>query len=172
MSNNNQLLYLKELTEQLTVRDEELWERDKLVKLVFDNSPTSIVIWAINNDLVFTLSAGQGLKKLGLKTNQNVGISLFEYFETDDETFEPIAAHIKALQGEEVTYDFKFLNYVWHNHCAPIKNDLGIIVGVTGCAFDITCYVEQKKKIEKLEKIIKCKETCSNDKYEAIKKLV
>ena len=32
MSNNNgQLSYLRELTEQLTTRDEELWERDKLV---------------------------------------------------------------------------------------------------------------------------------------------
>jgi PAS domain-containing protein len=173
MSNNNgQLTYLRELTEQLTTRDAELWERDKLVKLVFDNSPASIVMWAVDTELIFTLSAGQGLKKLGLKANESVGISLFEYFETADENFQPIAAHIKALKGTPNTYDFEFMDCVWHTHCTPLLNDLGIITGVTGCAFDITCYIEQAKKIKKLESIIECKETCSTDKYEAIKKLV
>ena len=46
------------------------------------------------------------------------------------------------------------------------------VIGVAGCAFDITEYVEQQKKIEELEKIIKDRETCSQDKMELIRKLV
>ena len=61
---------------------------------------------------------------------------------------------------------------VWHTHCTPIYNNKNKVVGVAGCAFDITQYIDQQKKIEELEKIIKDRETCSQDKMELIRKLV
>ena len=82
MPGSHELSYLKELTESLIKRDSELWERDRLIKLVFENCPADLVIWAVDTDMTFTLSAGPGLKRLGKTDNEVVGQSLFEYFET------------------------------------------------------------------------------------------
>lgn len=166
------LSYLRELTDNLNDRDEDLKKRDELVKLVFDNCPAGLVIWAVDKNLIFTLSEGRGLKNLGLKEGHSIGKSLYEYFDTVDDNYEPIKYHIKALEGKEVTYDYEHLNRIWHTHCTPILNEEKKVIGVAGCAFDITEYVKQQKKIEELEKIIKDNETCSQDKMKLIKKLV
>tara|TARA_Y100001937_G_scaffold121088_1_gene179363 strand:+ start:1515 stop:2036 length:522 start_codon:yes stop_codon:yes gene_type:complete len=166
------LSYLRALTDNLNDRDEELKKRDELVQLVFDNCPAGLVIWAVDKNLIFTLSEGRGLKNLGIKEGQSIGKSLYEYFDTVDDNFEPIKHHIKAFEGTPVRYDYEHLGRVWHTHCTPVFNKKNKVIGVTGCAFDITEYVEQQKKIEKLEKIIKDRETCSQDKMELIRKLV
>ena len=61
------LSYLKQLTDTLNDRDAEMKKRDELVKLVFDNCPAGLVIWAVDKNLIFTLSGGRGLKNLGIK---------------------------------------------------------------------------------------------------------
>ena len=73
---NGQLSYLRELAEKLSQRDKKLWERDKLVKLVFDNCPTDLVIYALDADLIFTLSTGKGLEHLGVEEGEVLGMSL------------------------------------------------------------------------------------------------
>ena len=166
------LSYLKQLTDTLNDRDAEMKKRDELVKLVFNNCPAGLVIWAVDKNLIFTLSGGRGLKNLGIKEGQSIGKSLYEYFDTVDDTFEPIQHHIKALEGSPVKYDYEHLGRVWHTHCTPIYNNKNKVVGVAGCAFDITQYMDQQKKIEELEKIIKDRETCSQDKMKLIRKLV
>ena len=169
---NGQLSYLRELAEKLSQRDKKLWERDKLVKLVFDNCPTDLVIYALDADLIFTLSTGKGLERLGVEEGEVIGLSLYEYFKTDDNNFTPIKYHLLALSGETHTYDFEWEGRMWHTHCAPIVDAAGTITGATGCGFDITCYIEQEKKIIELEKILKCNKTCSEDKVEKIKEIV
>jgi len=146
------LSYLKELTAKLTMRDRELWERDRLVKLVFENCPAALVIWAVDTKLVFTLSAGAGLKHLGVEANTSVGMSLYEYFDTKDKKHVPIKMHLEALKGKSVNYDYEFADRTWHTHVAPLIDEKGKITGVTGCAFDITSYITQSAKIKKLEK--------------------
>lgn len=169
---NGELSYLRELVDKLSQRDKKLWERDKLVKLVFDNCPTNLVIYALNVDLIFTLSTGKGLELLGVEEGEVLGLSLYEYFKTDDNNCPPIKYHLLALKGETHTYDFEWEGRIWHTHCAPIIDKQGNITGATGCGFDITCYVEQENKIKELEKILKCKKTCSEDKMEKIKEIV
>jgi PAS domain-containing protein len=169
---NGQLSYLKELAEKLSQRDKKLWERDKLVKLVFDNCPTDLIIYAIDAELIFTLSTGKGLEHLGVEEGEVIGMSLYEYFKTKDKKYPPIKYHLLALQGKASTYDFEWEGRMWHTHCAPIIDKLGNVTGATGCGFDITCYIEQQKKIKELEKILKCKKTCSEDKVEKIKEIV
>ena len=103
------LNYLKTLTESLNDRDEQLKKKDKFVQLVFDNCPAGLVIWAVDKNLVFTISEGKGLKNLGLKEGHSIGKSLYEYFDTVDDNFEPIKHHVKALNGESVKYDYEHL---------------------------------------------------------------
>jgi len=170
--NEGKLNYLKTLTESLNDRDEKLKKKDKFVQLVFDNCPAGLVIWAVDKNLVFTISEGKGLKNLGFRNDENIGKSLYEYFDTVDDDFGPIKRHIEALNGESVKYDYEHLGRVWHTHCTPLFDEDNSVIGVAGCAFDITKYVEQQKKIEELEKIIADSETCSKDKMKLIRKLV
>lgn len=171
-TNECNLTYLKELTNSLVDRDIELKKHNELIKLVFDNCPSSLIIWAVDKNLVFTLSEGRGLKNLGFKSGENIGKSLYEYFDTVDDEFMPIKYHIKALEGMDVKFDYEHNGRIWHTHCTPILSKENKIIGVIGCAFDITKYVDQQNKILELEKIIKDSETRSKDKMKLLEKLI
>lgn len=69
--------------------------------------------------------------------NQTVGKTLFEYFNTSDPNFLPIANHLRALKGECVEYKFQWANRIFINRLEPVyeNND---IIGIVGFAYDIT----------------------------------
>ncbi|MGB9665006.1 MAG: PAS domain-containing protein, partial [Ignavibacteria bacterium] len=109
---------------------------NELIHLILRKIP--IVFWTVDKNLKYTSSFGGGLKDLGLKENQVVGQSLFEYFQTDDENFLPIDAHLKALQGEKCEYIFRFGKLTFKSYVEPIYNEQNEIVGVIGFAINIT----------------------------------
>jgi PAS domain S-box-containing protein len=122
-----------------------LHERDERVRLLVEQIPA--ILWTTDRDLCFTSSAGEGLKALGLEPNQVVGMSLFEYFQTDDPDFMPIAMHRRVIEGEPVTYQTSWDGHVFESHAEPLRNDQGAIIGCLGIALDIT---ERKEAEEKL----------------------
>lgn len=111
------------------------------------------VFWTVNKDLVFTSSFGSGLKFLKLKPGEVVGKSLFEYFNTQDTNFLPIASHIKALQGELVEHKFSWQNRNFKIFLTPLIDNSKEIIGVVGFAIDTTdedlIYEELKSSEEK-----------------------
>jgi PAS domain S-box-containing protein len=96
------------------------------------------VLWTTDTELRFTSAAGAGLEHLGLRTNELAGKTLFEYFQTKDQEFSPIAAHKKALRGESVTYELEWQRRVFESHVQPLKGSEGELIGVIGVALDIT----------------------------------
>ena len=62
------------------------------------------VIWTTDRALRFTSAQGGALKASGSLGEGFVGMSLFEFFHTEDPDFPPIAAHLRALDGESATY--------------------------------------------------------------------
>jgi PAS domain S-box-containing protein len=104
--------------------------------VMIDNMPA--VLWTTNRALCFTSSVGAGLKAIGLRTNETVGKSLFEYFRTEDPNFTPIAAHRQALKGESITYEMEWQKRIFESHVQPLRSSEGEIVGVVGVALDIT----------------------------------
>lgn len=116
-----------------------------------------IVFWTVDKNLIFTSSFGGGLKNLGLEENQVVGKSLFEYFQTDNKNYLPIAAHLEALKGEKCEFIFHFKNLTFKSYVEPIFNDQSEIIGALGFAINIT---EQEKTYENLK--------VSEEKYRAL----
>ena len=57
-----------------------------------------VIVWTTDRELTFTSSEGGALVVLGLAPGQAVGRTLFEYFDTQDVTFRPIAEHVRALR--------------------------------------------------------------------------
>jgi len=126
----------------------------KYFELILEQVP--VIYWTVDKDLIFTSSFGGGLKNLGLSKNQVVGKSLFEYFQTSDKNFEPIAKHIQALNGSNVSYDFKWNERIYRTYLQPLFEN-NEIIGVIGFALDIT---EEESILNELK--------ASEEKYRAL----
>lgn len=116
--------------------EHSLRQRIEWFEMLTDQSP--IVLWTTDRKLRFTSSGGSGLKLIGVKPNQSAGISLFEYFQTQDHEYEPIKRHLQALQGQEVEYEIAWADHVYQSRLRPFRDATGAVIGVIGAAFDIT----------------------------------
>lgn len=135
---------MKEAPEQA---DEALREREADLRLLVEQMPA--VLWSTDRDLRFTSSRGGGLSALGLRPNQVLGLDVYEYFQTRDREFPPIAAHLRALSGESVSYEFEWKGRTFGTRVEPLRDSEGTIHGVIGLAFDIT---DRKRGQEELER--------------------
>jgi len=115
---------------------EELRKSEAHLRVMVEQMPA--VLWTTDTELRFTSSVGAGLVGLGLRPNQAVGLTLHEYFGTDDDEFPPIAAHRRALTGEMGTYEFQWADRVFHSHIEPLHDAEGCVVGTIGVALDVT----------------------------------
>ncbi|MFI5308228.1 MAG: ATP-binding protein [Polyangiales bacterium] len=96
------------------------------------------IVWSVDRELRFTSSRGGGLSGLGLHAGQGLGRSLYEYFGTQDASFGPIAAHLRALAGEGVSYEAPWSGRWFETRTAPLCDETGAIVGALGMAIDVT----------------------------------
>lgn len=116
--------------------EHSLRQRIEWFGLMTEQSP--VVLWTTDRKLRFTSSAGSGLKMIGARPNQSVGVSLFEYFQTQDHEYEPIKRHLEALQGQETEYELSLHDRVYKSRLRPFRDTTGTVIGVIGAAFDIT----------------------------------
>ena len=140
------------ITRDITERkrtEEALRERDTRLRIMVEQIPA--VMWTTDSKLRFTSSVGAGLKGLGLKPNQVVGMSVYEFFETEDPDFLPIAMHRRALTGESVTYKSNWGGSVFESHTEPLRDEAGGIIGCIGIALDITDRLRAGEYLRKSE---------------------
>ena len=118
---------------QIREQQSKLEQKHVLLNTVVAQSP--IIIWAIDNDGVFTLSEGKGLSELNLKPGQVVGKSVFDIYNDNQEI---TRACQQALQGVTVNSITHAAGRVYHATYNPIMDKNGIVTGVIGVANDIT----------------------------------
>ncbi|MGH2405744.1 MAG: hypothetical protein ACRDGN_14975, partial [bacterium] len=97
----------REVDRQLSDRqrvEDVLRERETRLRLAVEGAPA--ILWSTDIALRFTSSLGAGLQAQGLQPNQVVGLTLGDYFQSDDPDFAPIAAHGRALRGESASYQY------------------------------------------------------------------
>jgi PAS domain S-box-containing protein len=116
--------------------EEAVRGRDEAIQMLVDQMPA--ILWAVDRDLRFTSSVGAGLAALGLEPGQVVGMSLQEFFGTDDPGFGAIAAHRLALGGERTAYEQNWQGRRFETHVMPLRSRDGGIVGALGVALDVT----------------------------------
>lgn len=88
-----------------------------------------IIVWTTDSELCFTSSTGAGLSAVGMGPNQMVGVTLFDFFETDDPRFPAIAAHLRALTGESVAFEMRLAGRLFHCRVAPLEDAEGEQIG-------------------------------------------
>jgi signal transduction histidine kinase len=94
--------------------------------------------YTIDNNFVFTSSAGAGLAPLNLAPGQIVGQNLLELWGTREPTYEPLVCHLKALAGLPSVYQDVCLGRSLEYRLGPLEDAAGNIVGAIGVGVDVT----------------------------------
>lgn len=112
-------------------------EQDNRLRLMAEQLPA--IIWTVDRNLVFTSTQGRALDELGSAAGRSTGLSLMEYFGTDDRAFPPIAAHIRAIHGSQENYEVEWRGRNFEIHVEPLHaSGGGAIVGAIGVALDVS----------------------------------
>lgn len=124
---------------------------DAVLETILEHAP--IVLFAIDNDGIFTLSTGKGLERLGLEPGQAVGQSVYDLYKD-----EPSAIHTieRALAGE-TTFEIVQLTagQRYEVHFKPVESE-DHSTGVVGVALDTTearRREDEQIRISKLESL-------------------
>jgi PAS domain S-box-containing protein len=105
----------------------------KRLGYVLDSAP--IIVFAVDEDGIFTLSEGRGLAGLGLKPGEVVGLSAFDVYKDNPDIISSIR---RSLAGEDVTAPIDVIDLSYEVHYSPIRDDRGNIAGVFGVAVDVS----------------------------------
>ncbi len=95
-------------------------------------------LWSTDAHLSVTFSQGAGLNLIGVSANEQVGLTLYEILKTRDPSVPPLAAHLRALQGELVRYETDWRGRSFETRVEPLRAADGRITGTVGIAIDIT----------------------------------
>jgi len=123
--------------------EEAWWESQTRLKTVINNVP--LILFATNEEGIFTLSEGKGLALLGTLPGQLVGHSIFEVYKDLPEVRLDFR---RALAGEAFSTIIENNNLAFEVWSSPLHDNNGVVNGVIGVATDIT---ERKRAEENLE---------------------
>lgn len=123
---------------------------ERLLRVVLER--IAAVLWSTDTELRFTFSSGAGLAALNLQPDQVTGMTLWEYFHTNDADFFPIVAHRRALQGESVSYEHDWAGRVYQSRVSPLRNRQQEIIGCVGVAQDITERKQAEKRLQESQR--------------------
>src|SRR5450759_2082402 len=107
-------------------------------RLSFMLESVPVNLWSTDAQLNVTFSQGAGLHLIGTSANEQVGMTLYEVLKTRDPGFTPLAAHLRALQGELVRYEVDWRGRSFETRVEPLRSVDGHISGTVGIAIDIT----------------------------------
>ncbi len=99
----------------------------------------SLVLFAIDQNGIFTLSEGEGLKALGLSPGEVVGKSVFELYRDVPDLLNNIR---RALAGESFSAAVELGGLIFDTRYSPLTDENNSVIGVIAVATDIT---ENKK---------------------------
>jgi len=115
------------------------------LKTIITNAP--VILFAVDENGVFTLSEGKGLARLGLKPGGLVGRSAYELFEHIPQFSEDFQ---KVLRGEEISPLLEINDLVFECWFSVVHEDNGEVSGIIGVATDITERKQAEKRLVQL----------------------
>ena len=132
------MVMVQDVSDLEVLRSSERLLRDSesRLRLLVEQMPA--VMWSTDLALRFTSSVGSALAHLGLRPNEVVGRSLYEYFGTEDPAFAPIAAHLKAVAGTSVSYEMSWNGRTFETYVEPMLDETRRIIGSVGLALDVS----------------------------------
>lgn len=112
-----------------------------------------VVLNVLDEDGVFTLSEGQGLDRLGYKSGELVGQSVFDVYRERSNLVNNLQA---VLQGEERTFiNCDDQNIIYESRALPLRDDQGNVTGLISVGVDITERVQAERELEAERKLLR-----------------
>jgi PAS domain S-box-containing protein len=105
-----------------------------------------MVFYILDAEGTFIMSEGLGLRKLGLKPGQVVGLSVFEVYKDYPDIVSCIR---KALCGEYVVFDHAVGDFHVENHLVPEFDETGKLTGLICAAIDIDKRIQTEKSLDR-----------------------
>jgi PAS domain S-box-containing protein len=106
---------------------------DERLQRLLANAP--IILFAVDREGIITTSEGRGLERLGVRTGELLGQSVFETYASVPTI---VDATRRALAGETVNSTNDLGTAVFDTWLAPFRDDTGEVIGAIGVATDIT----------------------------------
>jgi PAS domain-containing protein len=95
-----------------------------------------LYVWTTDRDLRVTSVMGGLVDEADSRRGRWMGRTLYELFRSRQPEFPPIAAHLRALQGEPGHYEFIYQGHRQECRVQSLRDATGTIVGCLGVALD------------------------------------
>lgn len=124
---------LQTRAEDLVDSQRALIASENRLRTVVSNAP--VVLFAVDERGVFTLSEGAGLTSLGLRAGEVVGRSVQDVYANQPAIIANVEA---ALEGQEIHDCVEVAGVSFSTHYVPLHDLLGAVTGVIGVATDVS----------------------------------
>jgi PAS domain S-box-containing protein len=122
--------------DELKLAGQRLRDSEGRLRMLVEQVPA--VLWATDASLRFTTCRGAALAALGYASDEIVGTSMYDFFQTRDERFPAIATARRALGGTPSNYELPWGGRTFQVHVEPLRDAEGAVIGAIGVALDIT----------------------------------
>jgi PAS domain S-box-containing protein len=127
-------------------------EQEARLRLLMTEMPA--IIWTTDDKLQITSTVGKGLADLNLRPNEVIGMSLAEHLKKSDMDCTPIAAHLRALHGESLSYDMEWMGRHFQVRVDPLRNPARLVIGTIGVVIDVTARRQAELALERKQEEI------------------
>ncbi|PSP87942.1 hypothetical protein BRC90_09075 [Halobacteriales archaeon QS_4_69_34] len=135
-------IHFREISERKEV-EQEIQRQHEHLRMIVENAP--VVLFALDEEGIFTLLEGRGLEGVGLEPDELVGESILEVYAGT-----PIAENARrAIDGEAVHSTVEVGDRFFESWSRPIESGADTASETIGVAIDVT---ERKEREEQLEK--------------------
>ena len=108
----------------------EPFSTDARMRLLLKQVPA--VLWTTDTDLRVTTIAGREGAALGMTAGRIVGANLADAVDEHPGLVGVMAAHYRALEGQQAFYDARVGERDFHGTVEPLREEAGRIVGCVG----------------------------------------
>ncbi len=125
---------------------EALRQTEERLRTVVNSA--SLILFALDQNGVFTLSEGVGLSALGWKPGEMVGRSVFEIYGDNPQIIDNVR---RAMAGEAVSATVDVGEVTFEARYSPLTDESNQVIGVIGVATDITDNRKAQKALQENE---------------------
>jgi len=141
------MVNLKKTEKESAVLKRQLLDTQRRLQTVVANSP--IILFALDENAVFSLFEGKGLSDLGINKNEFIGLNL------EAATVLPLSKedYLEALKGNEVTNVVQLAGKFFEIFYTPTYDENQKVNGVIGVASDITNHKRAEDELKRAKQV-------------------